>query len=404
MSDTHLDEKEALQTDNRRMKPRRMKPQRKHRVTKPKTLNGEKFVCDTCGKHFARKDNLQMHYKVHTGEKDFMCKICKKKFAHKSSLTVHHRLHTGEKNYECDICGWKFAHKSNLVSHIKTHGNNTRCGRDYFPCEICGEVFRLNGSLTRHKRTHINGTKNMSDITEHIQIQTHPDGVTFLCTLCNKIYLTPAQLKGHIKYKHMTDKSYICEYCGKKFQEIHHLNIHTTIHTGERKFSCGECGKRFSQKSHLRVHVKLHTGEKDFTCEECGKKFFTKSEMKYHVMSHTGEKKFKCEDCGRGYIKKCSLEWHYKTHAHRNTKRVNSKASNEKDDETKSLKRNLRQEDLMDSVTLLDHSTTYKGEKSSLGNLVENNVTELKKIESINEMFPSNDLTNDVLDVKTEDF
>ena len=53
--------------------------------------------------------------------KNIACDICKKSFKTKQSLNIHKRIHSGEKPYKCDICRISFIQKSNLTQHMLIH-------------------------------------------------------------------------------------------------------------------------------------------------------------------------------------------------------------------------------------------------------------------------------------------
>ncbi|CAG2063300.1 unnamed protein product, partial [Timema podura] len=54
-------------------------------------------------------------------EKQFKCNICEKTFTQNSSLNIHMKLHRGQKDYTCQICSRSFAQNSSLKSHIRLH-------------------------------------------------------------------------------------------------------------------------------------------------------------------------------------------------------------------------------------------------------------------------------------------
>lgn len=82
--------------------------------------------CKCCGKVFASPSAVEIHMRVHTGEKPFTCTICNKGFSQKGNLQSHLRTHTGEKPYKCQLCDRSFIQKINLAHHMSSHKKRKR--------------------------------------------------------------------------------------------------------------------------------------------------------------------------------------------------------------------------------------------------------------------------------------
>lgn len=94
-------------------------------IDKNKEKPTEPNQCAICQRVLSCKSALQMHYRIHTGERPFKCKICCRSFTTKGNLKTHMSVHRAKPPMrmlqQCPICHKKFSNAIILQQHIRLH-------------------------------------------------------------------------------------------------------------------------------------------------------------------------------------------------------------------------------------------------------------------------------------------
>ncbi|KAJ0062373.1 hypothetical protein NL108_010974 [Boleophthalmus pectinirostris] len=109
----------------------------------------KKHQCSVCKKKLSSEYQLQVHFRVHSGNNPYTCPICKRALASKTSLIVHTKQHTREKPHICSKCNKSFATKTSLMVHAKQHTEGKT-----FSCLICKKDFAQACILKLHMKSH----------------------------------------------------------------------------------------------------------------------------------------------------------------------------------------------------------------------------------------------------------
>lgn len=128
----------------------------------------------------------------------------------------------------------------------------------------------------------------------------------FHCNKCEYTTNDSSNFRRHNKTRHIGEKPFICEKCGRKFATKTYLNSHMRIHVKDFKFQCKNCRLGFDAQE-------LHQCDsKWYECDWCGYSTNNRSNFVNHIRVHTGKKPFKCVHCSKRFNQKTHLNRHVK--------------------------------------------------------------------------------------------
>ncbi|XP_076750156.1 histone H4 transcription factor [Xylocopa sonorina] len=179
-------------------------------------------------------------------------------------LRDHMRRHTKEKTAACPDCGATFASNTKFHVHCKRQIPIDVQG---FQCSHCNKFYPTEGILKDHMRMHV---------------------FNYKCSLCDMSCESPASLAKHVRYRHISTRSFPCQLCSHAAKSQQDLDSHMTVHTNGPNFSCHfegclfKCKVAYTLDRHIeRVHgMQIRW----YCCHECPIKYRKSYRLTKHLI------------------------------------------------------------------------------------------------------------------------
>jgi hypothetical protein len=308
----------------------------------------------------------------------YHCGICGLNFNKKNQLNKHNYIHTGEKLYKCyfPYCNKSYFNEGKLNSHLKKiHNNNNN-----------------NNFLNKEKefkRSYINNTNDIKfpkEINENKSFNERSIAFSENSTICmenldkiNNTIEAEEQMQNKILSK-KTNFDY--HENNNNNNSINNININIKLKNknDKLKLKCDIFSYNKIQKSYYRCPI-----------ENCLKTYTTPFNLKSHIKTfHYSIKQFQCEICLQNFKHKCSLERHFLKSGH------TGKIIKNNDDKVND--RNINKNRIFDNNgnSILKNNEEEAGNKNGIINIHDLNLIKEKiyKEKENNYIFKDNDNDN----------
>lgn len=114
----------------------------------------------------------------------------------------------------------------------------------------------------------------------------------YKCTLCDMSCESPASLAKHIRYRHISSRTFPCQLCSHAAKSQQDLDSHMTVHTNGPNFSCHFDGCSYTCKGAYtldRHFERMHSLEvRWYCCHECPIKYRKSHRLTKHLIETHG--------------------------------------------------------------------------------------------------------------------
>ena len=171
-------------------------------------------------------------------------KICKVNYGYRANLSMKKLFKQFFPDLECDannevkcpVCS-KVLMAKRFIRHYRTN----HCSK----CTICNISFE-----TYHRKSkHMALVHNVKSHFERFQKKNE-------CYICGQKYITPSEVRNHIRIAHEQLRSFLCDICGNAFLRKNALKSHRRRHFNIKPYECKLCPNRYTCVSALKKHLK----------------------------------------------------------------------------------------------------------------------------------------------------